>query len=114
MQTEEIQRAAVDILRAEADHHDTGDDSDILGREHIAFLIDHDGDTLRRNRAEEVNFQAADNGQRNAVDDADERSEAGNDHRDDGGRNQHRNAEHAGNRHGADVFAVIGAGRAAD
>ena len=55
-------------MTAEGDDHDGGDNSDVLGAEHVDMFVNHDGDTLGSDCAEEVDFQAADDTDRNRID----------------------------------------------
>lgn len=106
--------AAKRVIAADANDHDGGDDRDIFGGEHVHLFVDHNRNTLRRDRTEQIDFQPTDDRQRDAVDHLDERGKEADNHGDDGRHDQHRNGKHLGNGHGADVFAVVGAGRAAD
>lgn len=99
---------------ADADGQDGGDNREVARVEHVNLFADHNGYALRRDDAEQVNGNAADHRVGNRVDRRGQRGEAGNNHGDDGRRNQHRRGKVLSNRHGAQVFAVIGTGRSAD
>ena len=76
------------VLATESHYHDRGDNGNILGGEHIALLVDHDGDALSCDRAEQVYLKSADYCGRDTVDSCDKRSEAGNYHRYNGSRDK--------------------------
>ena len=113
LEAEEGDIPAKGVLAANADHHDGGNDGNVLRGEHIHFFLDHNGDALGSDGAEQVDLQAADHSQGDAVDHLDEGREEADDHRHNRGHHQHRHGEHLGNGHGADILAIVGAGRAA-
>ena len=114
IEAEEGDVAAKGILAADTDYHDRGDDGNVLGAEEVDFLFQHNGDALGSYSAEEIYFQSPDDCVRDGVNGIDQRSEAGDNHGNDCGRDEDGNGEHSCNRHGADVFPVVGTCRAAN
>ena len=41
------------ILSADSHNHDSGDDGNVLGAEHVYFFLDHDSNTLSCDRSEQ-------------------------------------------------------------